>query len=953
MTASKQITLCLACAAAFSGLAAGMERDATLFYQVEWDSPSADHNGSMPLGNGQVAVNAWVDPEGNLHLLLARDDAWDEYGRLLKVGGLRFWVGKSSPATTQHFRQRLTVRDATLTAAFGPDQPEIEFRVWVDAHRPIVYVEIITQRPSEAFTQLALWRTQVETLSSTEASDVLHRNPAGEVMVIEPDVVLPDQPEGFVSAAVGWYRHNRKSVGPELCARIQGVADFPRRDPLLHRTFGAVVTAAGAHRVDQSTLKRQPACEHRFEVVVHTSWPSTPEAWLQEAANICREASRIPWHIRRREHEDWWRSFWERSYIHIWPSKKTTGNSPARPESTTALSRLLPRNAHLLRIGSDQAGGSRFAGRLGRVSVWAKALPAEMVEKLSRIGVDEKIPTDWEPLVSLCPAEPTVLPSLADVNFGQGLTVEAWVYFPQSPSVGGRIVDKITPGGGDGFLVDFYPGSRLRCIVGKHWVQLPTDLPPQTWHHVAVVVTSDGTARLFLQGKLVLEKNLGDELAALPETFIVARAYALQRFINACTGRGRYPIKFNGSLFTVPAAGKPAYADYRRWGPGYWWQNTRLPYYAMCAAGDFDLMKPLFTMYVDDLMPLFEFRTRRYFGHGGAFIPECIYFWGDVFSATYGWTPFELREDKLQENRYHKWLWVTGLELVWLLLDYWEHTEDHAFLRAKVLPTADKVLRFFDEHYPVGPDGKMYMYPAQALETWWDCVNPMPEVAGLHAVLGRLLTISPEFVLPEEREYWRRLHGRIPDIPLRTFEDGSVALAPAQEFRNKQNIEAPELYAVFPFRLFTWNKPNVAWATVAAEQRSHRAWIGWHQDDIVLAYLGQAEEARRYVVKRAATKDPSQRFPAFWGPNHDWTPDQTHGGVLMKALQSMLLQTDGEKIYLLPAWPTDWDVDFRLWAPYRTTVEARVRSGQLVELQVHPEKHRKDVEIARQVPVAR
>jgi len=39
------------------------------------------------------------------------------------------------------------------------------------------------------------------------------------------------------------------------------------------------------------------------------------------------------------------------------------------------------------------------------------------------------------------------------------------------------------------------------------------------------------------------------------------------------------------------------------------------------------------------------------------------------------------------------------------------------------------------------------MHPSQALETWWDCTNPMPEIAGLHAVIDRLLAL-PGDLLP-------------------------------------------------------------------------------------------------------------------------------------------------------------------------------------------------------------
>ena len=35
-------------------------------YHVVWDSPSQDHRGSMPLGNGDITLNAWVEPSGAL-----------------------------------------------------------------------------------------------------------------------------------------------------------------------------------------------------------------------------------------------------------------------------------------------------------------------------------------------------------------------------------------------------------------------------------------------------------------------------------------------------------------------------------------------------------------------------------------------------------------------------------------------------------------------------------------------------------------------------------------------------------------------------------------------------------------------------------------------------------------------------------------------------------------------
>ncbi len=145
-------------------------------------------------------------------------------------------------------------------------------------------------------------------------------------------------------------------------------------------------------------------------------------------------------------------------------------------------------------------------------------------------------------------------------------------------------------------------------------------------------------------------------------------------------------------------------------------------------------------------------------------------------------------------------------------------------------------------------------------------------------------------------------------------------------------------------------------ALSALRHRQFLGHYGWRQNDLFLAYLGLAESTRSAVVSRAGNQNhdslghdnPAKamknfsRFPAFWGPNFDWYPDQCHGGVLNTTLQAMLLQCDGKKIFLCPAWPPAWDVSFRLNAPYRTTLEGTVKQGVL-EFRVTPATRRDDV----------
>lgn len=451
----------------------------------------------------------------------------------------------------------------------------------------------------------------------------------------------------------------------------------------------------------------------------------------------------------------------------------------------------------------------------------------------------------------------------------------------------------------------------------------------------------------FSPNQQALANASSEERAAVAaETFDVTRAYALQRFLFACQGRGAHPIKYNGGLFTVATPGKPASHDYRRWGPGYWHQNTRHAYYSMFNSGDFEFEKPFFDLYCS-LVPLCEYRTKKYLDADGAFFPECIYFTGAIFPETYGLTPWNEREDKLQTSRWHKYEWVTGLELAFLAMRYYEYTLDDAFLQEKAIPTANAVLRFFDSFYEVDPaTGKLWMNPAQAVETWWDCDNPAPEIAGIRAVIGRLLALPEEKTRAEDREFWRALLAKTPEVPTRVDEEtGKRALAPADRYELLSNLETPELYPVFPFRLYSFEKPDVELALNALELRTRRYHSGWAQDDLFCSYLGAAEEARDCLVQRSRTFDPYLRFPAFWAPNWDWSPDQNHGGVLVTAAQSLVLQADGDAIYLAPALPKEWDVDFKLWAPGRTTVQGAFVDGRLQNLKVEPEERAKDVTV--------
>ncbi len=82
-------------------------------------------------------------------------------------------------------------------------------------------------------------------------------------------------------------------------------------------------------------------------------------------------------------------------------------------------------------------------------------------------------------------------------DFSAACTIEAWIR--PAAGLGGRIVDKITPGGSDGFLLDTHPGNALRLIVGNETLTHP--MPHSDgWTHVAATIDDSGLLALFANG---------------------------------------------------------------------------------------------------------------------------------------------------------------------------------------------------------------------------------------------------------------------------------------------------------------------------------------------------------------------------------------------------------------------------------------------------------------------
>ena len=448
--------------------------------------------------------------------------------------------------------------------------------------------------------------------------------------------------------------------------------------------------------------------------------------------------------------------------------------------------------------------------------------------------------------------------------------------------------------------------------------------------------------------------------------FQINQRYALERFCEAAAGRGAVPPPYNGSIFTMdmPAGvmgfDKPikhsTSPDGRDWAElSFMWQNTRHPYWSMAARGDYDEIRPGME-FVRNGLDICRDHCRKIFGHDGAFIMEASW-WHNVGVFNWDQVPGHLR--------YHQ---LATIELPAIMCEYYEHTRDRKFLDEVLLPCADEFLKFYELHFPKrDSNGIMQMENVGCVETFQGVTNPCTEMGALKYVLTKLLTFDID---SSRKKHWNQLLQAMPGLPLRKIR-GLDLLAVGEKYDpGRVNCETPEMYSIYPFRQVWLGEPELL---ANARQSYHVRTIsidgtndyqgtetgGWQAAPVQAAYLGLPLEAARLASinfndqfihwndnidpKAPYPHRPRARFPVFWECKMDGTPDNDHGANSVNALQSMLLQSNGNKIFLLPAWPENWDVSFKLCATNNTTVECEYKDGKVQTLNVTPETRRADI----------
>lgn len=880
-------------------------------YNIVWEKPSESARDSMPLGGGNLQCNVWVE-KNDLMLLMGSTDAFcNGRGRLAKLGLVRLSLNPNP--FPEGFRQVLLLAESVVDIRGGkPGAPgETSLRLWVDAFRPVIHVSMDSTTARDV---RVVYESGILSKRCAESGLVFHYRHGEAVNRLE-HWELPDGRTGkWIMCRPNRADHGAASDGETFVNVTSDQGGMALRQPFAtqkgqnytvtfdaarrpgHTTGALTVAAAGcAFTVEPENLQdtaytrksfRFAATEDATELLVSLS--GAPQGSMGYYLDNLSVKDARGMEVLRNG------SFEEHTLLHPspWPGvfecSSGSGGDPVR-ESIIRQYDIMPLRDKVPDPLRNLTFGGIITSPQLRHDRGALATPRPVKHMEMRIAIrieQDDTQAEWERSVRelACETEATALSDFAR-------TREWW-----------------------------------RGFWDRSWI-----------------VINPGAA--------------GDERGQA-DAWTVGRNYQLARYMLACNRTGRLPTQFNAGIF--------AFGD----GERYWEfcqfmaQNQRLVYWPLLKTGDFDVMLPGLDFY-RDLSPLRYALAEYFWGIRGAIYPEGLSVYGLNSLGVYDKSGGNARgHTKLPHLTYH---YTSSLDFAYMMLEYGRYSGQS--LRAYV-PVIRGCVEFYDNYYQklnkqrtgrgLDKRGNLVIYPSNAVELYDGCRNNTDALAGLHAITKQVTELPQHDLSKQDRAYFEAVRKRLSPLATTTAA-GKEILAVAESWegaRDPRNAEFPQMYAVFPFHRYGVSLPDLSlardtWRHGAKNEKMQKDYFCWYQSAIFCARLGLVDEAKSYTLKKllhphypGCVPERAQRFPAFWetiGQGFDIAPDIDHAGCAMIGLQEMLLQTPGRKIVIAPAWPQEWDCDFKLHAPYSTVVAGRIENGKLIRLTVTPTSRRKDV----------
>ena len=265
-------------------------------YQVIWQSPSTDHTGQMPLGNGDIAAGVCAIQDDALYVLLSKNDAFNYNGDIFKTGRVKVSLEPNPFASGKPFKQTLDLETGSVLI----HADDVRLRVWADAHRPVYHIQIDSSQAISVTAESDLWERMDGCAHNCTNYPI--DNPAQDVLLERGGKIL------------WYYTVGDRSVYPIDLKfyDVEHMAD-EYADPFRFNTFGNLLESPDL-QLEDAALR---GTGKTFDIRVHALTRKAPDIseWIKDIEALAAK----PVHVNRdwQNHLAWWTNFWNRSWITV------------------------------------------------------------------------------------------------------------------------------------------------------------------------------------------------------------------------------------------------------------------------------------------------------------------------------------------------------------------------------------------------------------------------------------------------------------------------------------------------------------------------------------------------------------------------------------------------------------------------------------------------------------
>ena len=270
-------------------------------YNIVWTNQSSGSVDSMPLAGGNLGLNVWVE-KNDLLFLISSPNCMDENGMQVKLGLVRL---KFAPAIFgKTFRQELRLdRSEIVINGKTASGQSASVTLWCDMDHPVIHAEFGSGEPVNITASYETW-------SSYQAQ--------------------------FRDGGIQWMRRLPEQNPRRLHdMQAQGMSEFADKipDPLSKLTCGGRLDARDIAEAGTVSSKfngmdtrgiaiktRESVKRLDLTITLRMEQDETVQAWEIALNRDAQKARSCNLSRTRRQALEWWKKFWDRSYIIIAPT---------------------------------------------------------------------------------------------------------------------------------------------------------------------------------------------------------------------------------------------------------------------------------------------------------------------------------------------------------------------------------------------------------------------------------------------------------------------------------------------------------------------------------------------------------------------------------------------------------------------------------------------------------